>query len=85
MNFHPAFSGVRKIIDSLWYILQASDDMRFLWINLWWHLGDQAGLADVEVIVIDRTNVNDPTQREGFWAYKLDIFIPKGLHIRKFL
>ena len=43
------------------------------------------GLADVEVMVIDRTNVNDQTQREGFWAYKLDTFIPKGLNIRDFM
>ena len=29
MNFHyPVLSGVGKIVDSLWYILQASDDIR---------------------------------------------------------
>ena len=29
-----------------------------------------------------RTNVNDPTTWEGFWAYRLDSFIPLGLNIR---
>ena len=28
INFHPALSGVGKIVDSLWPILQASDDVR---------------------------------------------------------
>ena len=27
-------------------------------------------------------NVNEPTRREGFWAYKLDTFIPKGFNLR---
>ena len=46
---------------------------------------DHAGLADVEVMIIDRGNVNYPTKREGSWAYKLDTFIPKGLNIRDFM
>ena len=28
LNFHPALSGVRSIIDSLWPILHASEDMK---------------------------------------------------------
>ena len=28
MNFHPALSGVGEIVDSLWYMFQASDDMK---------------------------------------------------------
>ena len=28
MNFHPALSGVRNIIDFIWPILHASDDMK---------------------------------------------------------
>ena len=32
------------------------------------------GLADLRVIIIDKTNMNDPTQREAFWAYNLDTF-----------
>ena len=43
------------------------------------------GLEDVQVKIIDKTNVNDPTTREGFWAYKLDSFIPRGLNMRDFL
>ena len=43
------------------------------------------GLEDVQVNSIDKTNVNDPTTREGFWAYKLDSFIPRGLNVRDFL
>ena len=27
LNFHPALSGIRNIIESLWPILRASDDM----------------------------------------------------------
>ena len=33
------------------------------------------------VKVIDKTNVNEPTRRERFGAYKLDTFIP-GLNLR---
>ena len=44
-----------------------------------------AGLADVEVMIVDRTNVNYPSEREGFYAYKLDTFIPRGLDIRDFM
>ena len=36
------------------------------------------------VKIIDKTNVNNPTTREGFWAYKLDSFIPWRLNIRDF-
>ena len=43
------------------------------------------GLEDIVVKIIDRADVNDPTRREGFWAYKLDSFVPKGLNIRDFL
>ena len=27
--------------------------------------------------IIDKTNANEPTRREGFWTYKLDTFIRK--------
>ena len=45
----------------------------------------QTGKNGLEAIVIkitDRAGVNDPTRRKGFWAYKLDSFVPKGLNIR---
>ena len=43
------------------------------------------GLEDIVVKIIDRADMNDPTRREGFWAYKLDSFVPKGLNRRDFL
>ena len=42
------------------------------------------GLCDVRVIFIDKTNVDRPTQREAFWVYKLDSFVPRGLNVRDF-
>ena len=42
------------------------------------------GLEDVEIKIIDKTNVNDPT-REGFFAYRLNTFIPQGLNQRDFV
>ena len=45
---------------------------------------EHEGLADLRVIIIDKTNMNDPTQREAFWAYNLDTFVPKGLNVRDF-
>ena len=30
------------------------------------------GIEDILVTTIDKTNVNEPTQRERFWAYKLN-------------
>ena len=33
------------------------------------------GIEDILVTIIDKTNVNEPTQREGFWAYKLNLFV----------
>ena len=42
------------------------------------------GIEDIQVKIIDWTDVNDPTFREGFWIYKLDTFAPKGLNFRNF-
>ena len=42
------------------------------------------GMNDIRVIIIDKTNKGNPTQREAFWAYKLDTFVPKGLNVRDF-
>ena len=39
----------------------------------------------MRVKIIDKTNVNDPTKREGCWAYKLNSFIPQGPNLRDFL
>ena len=34
----------------------------------------------MRVKIIDKTNVNDPTNKEVFWTYKLNSFIPQGLN-----
>ena len=39
---------------------------------------EHRGIEDMLVTIIDKTNINEPTQREGFWAYKLYSFIPHG-------
>ena len=44
----------------------------------------QRGIEDILVTIIDKTNVNEATQREGFWAYKLNSFVPHGLNQRDF-
>ena len=44
------------------------------------------GIEDILVTsIINKTNVNEPTQREGFWAYKLNSFVPRSLNQRDFL
>ena len=43
------------------------------------------GTDDILVTIIDNTNVNKPTQRDGFWAYKLNLFVPHDLNQRDFL
>ena len=43
------------------------------------------GMQDVKVKIIDKTNVACPTQRERFWAYKLNSFEPHGLNLKDFL
>ena len=43
------------------------------------------GMSDIKVMIIDKTNKgSSPTQREEFWVYKLDTFVPKGLNVRDF-
>ena len=36
------------------------------------------------VKIVDKTDVSDPTRREGFRTYKLDSFVPKGLKLMEF-
>ena len=47
--------------------------------NLYKHFfeDEHKGLEDMVVKMIDKTNIYDPTNREGFWAYKLNSFVPK--------
>ena len=54
-------------------------------MNTFFNQDMHSGLEDIIVKIIDRADVNDPTRREGFWAYKLDSFVRKGLNIREFL
>ena len=35
-------------------------------------------------MIIDKTDVSKPEEREGFWVYKLNTFIPDGLNLRDF-
>ena len=34
--------------------------------------------------IIDKTNVNDPTNREGLWAAKLKSLVPNDLNLKDF-
>ena len=43
------------------------------------------GLEEMQIKIIDKADINNPTEREGFWAYKLDSFILRVLHIRDFM
>ena len=43
------------------------------------------GIEDMRVMIIDKTNVNEPTNREGFWAYKLIEFVyTSGTQFKRF-
>ena len=46
---------------------------------------EHRGLEDIKVMIIDKTNVNQPMEREGFWVYCLSTFIPNGLNVRDFI
>ena len=46
--------------------------------------GGHEGIKDMLVKIIDTMDVSDSTKKEGFWAYKLDIFVLKGLNFRNF-
>ena len=41
-------------------------------------------LDDIRIKIIDYTDVSKPEEREGFWVYKLNTFIPDGLNLRDF-
>ena len=30
----------------------------------------QRGILDMSIKIIDKTNINEPTNNEGFWTYK---------------
>ena len=35
-------------------------------------------------MIIDKTDVSKPEEKEGFGAYQLNTFIPNGLNLRDF-
>ena len=39
----------------------------------------------MQINIIDKADISNPTEREGFWAYKLDTFIPPALNITDFM
>ena len=40
--------------------------------------GGHEGIKDMMVKIVDKTDVSNPTRREGFWTHKLDSFVPTG-------
>ena len=38
---------------------------------------------DLEIQVIDVTDVSRPNERESFWIEKLNTYCPRGLNIRE--
>ena len=41
-------------------------------------------ISHVRVTIIDKTNKENRTLGEAYWAYKLNTFVPKGLNVRDF-
>ena len=41
------------------------------------------GSSDFMVQVSDRTNVNNPMERESFWIEKLNCYVRHGLNLRE--
>ena len=37
------------------------------------------------VKINDEMNIYDPTNKEGFWVYKLNSFVPRSLNLKDFL
>ena len=42
------------------------------------------GVNDMCIKIIDKMDINEPSRREGFWAYKLNLFTPQELNQRNF-
>ena len=43
------------------------------------------GLADLSVNIINKTDMQNPTDRKAYWIYKLNSFVPKGLNRHDFI
>ena len=42
---------------------------------------DCEGLKDVCITIVNKTDINIPIEREGFWAYKHNTIYPTGLNL----
>ena len=42
-----------------------------------------AGLADVEVMIVDRTNVNDPAGKRRFLGVQIRYLYPEGIEYKR--
>ena len=53
--------------------------------GLYAHFFEQGhgGLRDLQVQIIDVTDINKPNERESFWIEKLMTYCPKGLNVRE--
>ena len=46
---------------------------------------EHKGLEEILIEIIDKAGISNPTERENFWAYKLDRFVPRELNNRDFM
>ena len=46
------------------------------------HEEGHMGIEDIQIEMINHMDINYPMCREGFWTYKLDTFVLKGLNLR---
>ena len=50
--------------------------------HLYVHFHDKVHreIEDMQAMIMNKTTLNEPIQREGFWTYKLNTFVAKGLN-----
>ena len=46
---------------------------------------EHKSLKEMQIKIIGNAGRNDPTEKEGFWVYKLDSFILRRLNLRNFI
>ena len=58
----------------------------YVYIYIYTHFFEDGhrGLEDVIVMIIDKTDVSKPVEREGFRVYKLNSLVPHGLNLNDF-
>ena len=49
--------------------------------HLYAHFHDKVhrGIEDMQAMIMNKTTLNELIWREGFWTYKLNTFVAKGL------